>query len=385
VLGATGSLGRVACREALTHGLSIPALAGGRRQDVLAEWVRMARPQLVGCLDEPRGDLAQAIAEVGAEFSVGPEGQEAVARHPAADAVVVAVSGLDGLEPARAVIRSGRPLVMGCKEALVGAGVLLVHEAARAGVPIRPLDSEHAAAALLIDAVGGVDAVDELVLTGSGGSVRDVDPADRAGLPIARVLAHPVWQMGPKITVDSATMINKALEVVEASVLFGLPPERIGVLLDPSARVHAAVRTRDGRMWAFVGPADMAVPVRRALGIDDPAVAAGILEGAAAKEALASLVAPSAAQEAVIDLGRRVLGWGGTAPMALVAADAVAVAAYLAGAIPVTRVVPLVAETLDAVGQQAAARSCLDAEALALTASAAELVAQGLVEDDAPA
>lgn len=385
MLGATGSLGRVACREALSNGLAIPALAGGRRQDALAEWVRMARPRLVACLDEPRGDLARAIAEAGAEFTVGPEGQEAVATHPAADGVVIAIAGLDGLAPARTVIRSGRPLIMGCKEALVGAGALLVHEAALAGVPIRPLDSEHAAAALLIEAVGGVDAVDELVLTGSGGSVRDVDPAEWARLPIARVLAHPVWQMGPKITVDSATMINKALEVVEASVLFGLPPERIGVLLDPSARVHAAVRTRDGRTWAFAGPADMAVPVRQALGIEDPTVQGGILQGAAAGEALAALVAPSATQEAVIDLGRRALALGGTAPMALVAADAVAVAAYLAGAIPVTRVAPLVGETLDAVGQQAAARSCLDPVALAVTAGAAELVAHGLLGDDAPA
>ncbi len=345
----------------------------------------MARPQLVACQEEPRGDLTQAIADVGAEFRLGAKGLEAVATHLAADAAVVAVSGLGGLGPSYAAIRSGRPLVMGCKEVLVGAGDLLVHEARCAGVSIRPLDSEHAAAAILIDAVGGVDAVDELILTGSGGSVRDVDPEDRAGLSMARVLAHPVWQMGPKITVDSATMINKALEVVEASVLFGLPSERISVLLDPAARVHAAVRTRDGHFWAFVGPADMAVPVRQSLGIADPSLQASVLEGHAAREALASLVPPSAAQEAVINLGHRALALGGTAPMALVAADAVAVTAYLAGQIPITRVAPLVMQTLDVVGDQAAARSALDPAALDVTAKAAELVASGLLEDDAPA
>jgi 1-deoxy-D-xylulose-5-phosphate reductoisomerase len=385
VLGATGSLGQTAVRVAVAGGLSIPALAGGRRQDVLAGLVRAARPRLVACRETPRGDLARAIEAVGAQYAVGQEGLEAVAAHPAADAVLVAVSGLDGLAPARAAIRAGRPLVMGCKEALVGAGALLTHEARRAGVPIRPLDSEHAAAARLIEAAGGVDAVDELIVTGSGGPVRDVDPGDLPLLPMARVLAHPVWRMGPKITVDSATMLNKALEVVEASVLFGLPPERIGVLLDPTARVHAVLRTRDGRPWAFVGPPDMAVPVRRALGIPDPDADAGILEGPAAREALASLVPLSPFQEDVVDLGRRALALGGTAPMALVAADEVAVSAYLAGRIPITRVAALVARTLDVVGEQAAARSSLDLAALELTAHAAELVVSGLLEDDSPA
>jgi len=145
------------------------------------------------------------------------------------------------------------------------------------------------------------------------------------------------------------------------------------------------LRTRDGRPWAFVGPPDMAVPVRRALGIPDPDAEAGILEGPAAREALASLVPLSAGQEDVVDLGRRALALGGTAPMALVAADEVAVAAYLAGRIPITRVAWLVARTLDAVGEQAAARSSLDLAALELTAQAAELVVSGLLEDDSPA
>lgn len=385
MLGATGSLGQVACRVALSHGLSIPALAGGRRQDVLAGLVRAVRPSLVACREAPRGDLAQAIDEVGALIALGAQGLEAAATHPDVDGVLVAVSGMDGLAPARAALRSGRPLIMGCKEALVGAGLLLTHEARQAGLPIRPLDSEHAAAAMLIEAAGGIDAVDELIVTGSGGSVRDIEPAEQAHLPLARVLAHPVWRMGPKITVDSATMINKAMEVVEASVLFGLPSERIGVLLDPTARVHAALRTRDGCPWAFVGPPDMGVPVRRALGIADPEALAGILRGPSAQAALAALAPPGPVQSAVVDLGHRVLALGGTAPMALVAADEVAVAAFLAGVIPVNRIAELVAQTLDVVGEQAAQRSALDPAALELTARAAELVVSGLLGDDFPA
>jgi 1-deoxy-D-xylulose-5-phosphate reductoisomerase len=296
-------------------------------------------------------------------------------RHPGADGVIVAIGGLAGLDVSLAAARSGRVLVMGCKEALVAAGDLLMREVRDNGSSLRPLDSEHVAAQALMDLAGGRDRVARLVLTGSGGSVRDVAPDMRAGLDVARVLNHPVWRMGPKITVDSATLVNKALEVVEAGVLFGLDADRIAVALDPTARIHAAVETVDGGYLVFVAPPDMAIPVGLALG-HDPHDEIVILEGHPAREAIARLGALDPEQESVVNLGRDAQRLGGTAAMVLVAADEVAVEAFLDGRLSLPGVPDVVRRTLDIVGSWAACLDPLSRDDLNRTATRAMDVAR---------
>mgnify|MGYP000856869514 FL=1 len=353
------------------------------RQDLLLELVLSGRPDLVVSFAQPNPELLAAIRKVNAKFDTGPSGLLAACAHEDSDGVLIAISGMAGLAPALKTLELGRPLIMGCKEAMVGGGQLLMHQAKLANQKIRPLDSEHTAAAILIDMAGGSDQIDRLILTGSGGSLRDVSQENQRYIPVTKVLTHPVWRMGPKITVDSATMINKAMEVIAASILFDMHWQNIDVLLDPTAKVHAAAITKQGEALALVNPPDMRIPVSWALGLeiaDD-----SVHTGADAFAIIESLIPLNPAQRSVVELGHQVLELGGTAPMAFVAADEVAVSAFLDGHITVDQIVTLIKKTMDTVGPQAAKRSPLDDLALKSTENGAKLVISGLLEDDFPA
>ena len=348
VVGCTGSLGQSVCDTAERLGFCITALAGWNNQIELARMIYRFRPGLASCEDHPGPEVrAAAHAVQNCCLVLGPDGLMAAASDPHADLVAVTIGGWAGLRPALAALESHHFLLMGCKEALVGAGPLLSTKALQADVPIVPLDSEIAAALYLANRAGGIDAVEELVLTGSGGPLRGLDTRQRATAPVERVLKHPVWPMGKKISVDSATLINKAFEIVEAGLLFGLKASAIRVCFDPSARLHAAVRMRDGQTLALLADPTMDVPV--CLSLAHPEAAHfSVLSDTAAQDAIKALRSPEPEESRVLALGFQALDRGGLAPLAMVISDEVAVDAYLADRISLSDVVDRVSAGLDA-------------------------------------
>lgn len=360
--------------------VDVIALAAGRNVTLLLKQVRRHRPRLIALAREEDLPRVRPLAdELGADLLFGAGGLEAVATLDAADLVVSALAGGAGLGPTVAAVRQGKRVALANKESLVMAGELIVATARRTGAVILPLDSEHSA---LQQCLHGrpMDQVARLVLTASGGPFRGFPPERLAGVTPAQALEHPTWAMGRKITVDSATLINKGLELIEACHLFGVPPSRVDVVVHPQSLVHAMVELVDGTTLAQFGPADMRLPIRRAL--SHPGSWAPPFEplfdlcrrGPLSFEAVDHHTFPS------ITLARRAMELGGTAPAALSAANEVAVDAFLEGRIPFPRIWELItrvlerhkvrpADSLEAV--QAAAREAREAAGV-LSGGAAE-------------
>ena len=269
ILGSTGSIGcsALAVVEAQAGRLEVVGLAAGRNAGRFAEQVRRHRPRVIAmataaALREAEAALGAAGAAPG-EACAGPEGLLAVATHPDVDVVLCASSGTAALDATLAAIESGKTVALANKEVLVMAGGVMMEAARRRGVAILPVDSEHNA---IHQCLRGHDPADvrRLVLTASGGPFRA-----RPGLALDTVtpeqaLDHPTWNMGPKITIDSATLMNKGLEVIEARWLFDAPPERIDVVVHPQSIVHSLVELRDGSLIAQLGVTDMRLPIQYA-------------------------------------------------------------------------------------------------------------------------
>lgn len=253
VLGSTGSIGTQTLDVVRWRGWKVVGLAAGRNRALLAEQVRAFRPEVVyaagGVPELPPGVRAAASAAEVAAWD--------------ADVVVAAIPGLAGLEPVRAAVRAGRRVALANKESMVAAGPLLQEEARKYGAAFVPVDSEHSA---LFQALAGErpEDVAELVLTASGGPFRE-GPEDLSGVTPEEALRHPRWSMGPKVTIDSATLMNKGLEVLEAHALFGTELERIKVVVHPQSYVHSLVRFVDGQIKAVLGPTDMRLAIQYAL------------------------------------------------------------------------------------------------------------------------
>jgi 1-deoxy-D-xylulose-5-phosphate reductoisomerase len=348
VLGSTGSIGRqalqVAAREA--ERVRVVALAAGGALDALCEQARRWRPQAVALESaaDPAGARAALEAAVpGARVEVGEGAAERLAAAPEGGVVLNGIVGFAGLRASLAALARGARLALANKETLVVGGPLVAAALAGGGTLV-PVDSEHSAA---LQCLGGrpPEEVLRLTLTASGGALRS-HPDWRRATP-EDVLRHPVWSMGPRITVDSALLVNKGLELIEAHALFGLAWEQLEAVLHPQARVHALVTFRDGSMLVQAAPADMRLPIQLALGWPErwgPAVAplaAADLAGLGFAP-LESGVYP--AFDVVVAAGRA----GGTAPCALNAADEVAVKAFLDGVLPLGRVPDILARVLDA-------------------------------------
>ncbi|HSJ95157.1 MAG TPA: 1-deoxy-D-xylulose-5-phosphate reductoisomerase [Gaiellaceae bacterium] len=325
LLGATGSIGTQALEVISAHpGLELCAAASGSRS------VEGLAP-----VTQTGGDLTELLERA----------------EP--DVVLNAIVGFAGLPATLWTLERGIDLAVANKESLVAAGDLALAARERGGGRILPVDSEHSAAFQCLDGAEP-GSVHSLVLTASGGPFRDRDLHELESVTPSEALAHPTWQMGPKITIDSATLMNKGLEVIEAHFLFGLPYDRIEVVVHPSSVVHALVRFRDGAALAHVGHPDMRVPISYALTFPERAatpvppldLASGlILEFSAPdEEAFPCLALARAAGEA-----------GGTAPCVLNAANEVAVEAFLAGELPFTGIPEVVERTLSAVGTPPAA------------------------------
>ena len=336
VLGSTGSVGEqtLAVAAEFPERFRIVALAAGRNVEALAEQVRRFSPERVsvGSEDGVR-ELRQRLGEAaeGLVIGVGSEGLEAVATHPA-DLVMAALVGAVGLRPTLAAVRAGRDVALANKEVLVMAGALVRREVAARGTTLLPVDSEHNA---IFQALAGQRRRDvrRLLLTASGGPFRSWARERIATAGKREALNHPNWDMGEKITVDSASLMNKGLEVIEARWLFDVPPERVEVLVHPQSIVHSLVEFVDGSLLAQLGLPDMRVPIAVCLAhperlpLDLPTLdlaAIGRLE----------FEAPDRARFPCLELAYRALRGSETAPAVLNAANEVAVAAFLDERIP---------------------------------------------------
>ncbi len=265
VLGSTGSVGRNTLEVIAAHSdkLQLVGIASRARVDLLAQQLERFRPPLVAVWDEEKAaELSRTAGYPG--VLVGSSGLTELATHPSVDVVVVATSGPDALIPLVRAIQAGKRIALASKELLVMAGPLVMRLVREHGTSLVPVDSEHAA---LFQCLQGVshDLVERLIITGSGGPLWGMPEEARHRATREQVLAHPKWRMGPKITVDSATLMNKGLEVIEAQWLFEMPLERLKVVIHPEAAVHALVELVDGAMLAQLSPCDMRLPIQYAL------------------------------------------------------------------------------------------------------------------------
>jgi len=350
ILGSTGSVGEqtLAVAAGFPERFRIVALGAGRNVAKLAEQVRRFRPERVSLAGaEAARELREGLGSEGqgVEIGVGSSGLEAVATHPA-DLVMAALVGAVGLGPTLAAVRAGRDVALANKEVLVMAGALVRREVAARGTTLLPVDSEHNA---IFQALAGQRRQDvkRLLLTASGGPFRTWSAPRIARATRAEALDHPNWEMGPKITVDSASLMNKGLEVIEARWLFDVPPERVDVVVHPQSIVHSLVEFVDGSLLAQLGLPDMRVPIAVCLAhperlpLELPSldlVAHGRLD----------FEAPDRARFPCLDLAYRALAGSETAPAVLNAANEVAVAAFLDERIPFGTLPEVIRAVLDA-------------------------------------
>jgi 1-deoxy-D-xylulose-5-phosphate reductoisomerase len=329
IIGSTGSVGQSTAdlidREPEHY--DVEALVAGNSVEALAEQARRLRARLAVVANPQRyRALKDALAGTSVEAAAGPEAVVEAASRPA-DWVMAAVVGFAGLESTLVAARRGAMVALANKEALVCAGRLLMEAIERSGGMLLPVDSEHNAIFQVFEP-GQRNAVDRLVLTASGGPFRDWSLAEMAAATPEQALAHPNWDMGAKISIDSATMMNKGLEFIEANLLFGLPPEQIEIVVHRQSVIHSMVAYRDGSVLAQLGTPDMRVPISHALG--GPAW----IDGPAARLDFASLSPltferPDSSRFPSLRLAREALALGGFAPIVLNAANEMAVAAFL--------------------------------------------------------
>ncbi len=329
ILGATGSIGR-STMDLVTRApeaYRVEALTAHRSAERLAAEARRVGARLAVVADpDCYGALKDALAGSGVEAAAGPEAVVEAARRPA-DWVMAAIVGAAGLAPTLAAAEQGRIVAFANKECLVCAGTLMLDLVRRHGATLLPVDSEHNAIFQVFD-FARPHAIRRIILTASGGPFRTFDRTAMAGVSAAQAVAHPVWAMGAKISVDSATMMNKGLEVIEAHFLFDMPSERIDVLIHPQSVVHSLVEYRDGSVLAQLGSPDMRTPIAFTLAWPDR-IEAPIEPLDLARVAQLSFEAPDPERFPALRLARAALQSGGTAPTILNAANEVAVEAFL--------------------------------------------------------
>ncbi len=335
VLGSTGSVGRSA--------LSVLEHDGGRRlrafglgamanADLMLAQARSARPRYVAMADPSAAGLVKAeLHALGIELLVGPEGIERLASDPEADRVLTAIVGAAGLRGTWAAVEAGKTVALANKETLVVAGPLVRDLARRTGATLLPVDSEHSA---IFQAMrcGTAKEVRRVILTSSGGPFRGKSRKELETVTREQALRHPTWSMGPKISIDSATLMNKALEVIEARWLFDLKPEQIEVVIHPESVVHSMVEFVDGSVIAKLSPPDMRLPIQYALNYPDRVPGPCPLLDLSRSLCL-HFDPPDRETFPCLDLGFEVMGRGGTAGAALNAANEAAVGRFLEGSI----------------------------------------------------
>jgi 1-deoxy-D-xylulose-5-phosphate reductoisomerase len=348
ILGSTGSIGVQALDvvSRFPDRFEVVALSAGKNVARLAEQARRFRPRLVAVADEGAARELRPLLPAGVEIVAGEAGAVAAASHPDVQFVLAAISGGAGLRSTAAAVEAGKTIGLANKESLVLAGELIMRRAKERGVTILPVDSEHSA--IHQSLVGhNQPEVRRLILTASGGPLRTVPAEELRDVTPARALKHPNWSMGDKITIDSATLMNKGLEVIEARWLFGVEARRIDIVVHPESIVHSMVEYWDGSVVAQLGVSDMRGPISYAL--EYPArLPLDLPPLDLVRLGRLSFEPPDAARFPAFTLAYRALEMGGTAPAVLSGADEAAVAAFLAGRCRFTDIAELCAAALEA-------------------------------------
>jgi 1-deoxy-D-xylulose-5-phosphate reductoisomerase len=339
ILGSTGSIGRqcLSVVESLPERFGVVALAAGGNLEELTGQIERHRPELVSVADAKKADeLASALRTKGVSplpaIHHGREGMLAVGTHSKADIVVSAAVGVVGLEATYEAVKLGKTVALSNKEVLVAAGELVMAAAKKAGRELLPVDSEHNAVHQCLR--GGTHGeVRRLVLTASGGPFRKTPLAELKNVSPEQALAHPNWKMGNRITIDSATMMNKGFEVIEARWLFGVRPDQIDVVIHPQSTIHSMVEFVDSSILAQLGPTDMRMPIQYALTYPERAASNQIALDWRKLRRL-DFAKVSTRRFPCLRLAREAMKKGGALPCALNAADEVAVAAFLDRRLP---------------------------------------------------
>jgi 1-deoxy-D-xylulose-5-phosphate reductoisomerase len=353
ILGSTGSIGRqcLAVVEALPERFGVVALAAGANLDELIGQIERHKPEVVSVGDAGRGDeLSRKLREKGTErfpeIHHGAEGMLAVGTHSNADIVVSAAVGVVGLEATYEAVKLGKTVALSNKEVLVAAGELVMAAAKKAGRELLPVDSEHNAVHQCLR--GGTHGeVRRLVLTASGGPFRKTPLAALASVTTEQALAHPNWRMGNRITIDSATMMNKGFEIIEARWLFGVRPDQIDVVVHPQSTIHSMVEFVDGSVLAQLGPTDMRMPIQYALTYPERVASNNQVALDWTKLKRLDFEKASTRRFPCLRLAREAMKKGGALPCALNAADEVAVAAFLEKRLPFLGIAEVIERVLE--------------------------------------
>jgi len=347
LLGSTGSIGTstVKVAEDLPDRIRLLGLAAGNNTELLLEQVRKHRPEAISIADPVKAKELRDVLGTTPEVFCGTDGLIKLATLPAADIVLIAIVGTAGLQPALAAIRAGKDIAVASKEILVMAGEIVMNEARRQGVRVLAVDSEHSA---IFQCLEGKTpgSVRKLWLTASGGPFRETPKEEFGNITVERALKHPSWVMGRKITIDSATLFNKGLEMIEARWLFDIEMARVGVVVHPQSVVHSMVEFVDGSMLAQLSTPDMCLPIQYALTFPER-VPSGRVQTNLAKLGTLTFEEPDPDRFPALDLARRAGEVGGTLPAVLNAANEVAVEAFVNRQISFTQISETVAHTLD--------------------------------------
>jgi 1-deoxy-D-xylulose-5-phosphate reductoisomerase len=334
ILGSTGSIGRstLSVAESYPERFQIVALAGGANLDAAFEQARRWRPRVLSIAAEPDADTLRArlkqagLSEI--EVVYGAAGAVKVATHPEADFVVSAIVGVAGLEATYEAVKAGKTVGVANKECLVAAGELITAEARRQGKPLLPIDSEHNAVHQCLRG-GRMEEVERIWLTASGGPFLNTPRSEFGSITVEQALNHPTWKMGKRITIDSATLMNKGFEVIEACRLFHLPPPKVEVLVHPQSTIHSMVEFIDGSILAQVSVTDMRLPILYALTY--PERIQSDLRFPVGNLRHLDFCPPDMSKFPCLRLAYEAAEAGGAKTVALNAADEVAVAAFLEG------------------------------------------------------
>ena len=351
LLGSTGSIGTstVKVAEDLPDQIRLLGLAAGGNAELLLEQTRKHRPAIISINDPAKAKDFQNTLGTSCEVFCGNDGLLKLATLPAADIVLIAIVGTAGLQPALAAIRAGKDIAVASKEILVMAGEIVMREARKHGVRVLAVDSEHSAIFQCLDGKP-TNSVRKLLLTASGGPFRDKTlwPKEKfSEITVERALKHPSWVMGRKITIDSATLFNKGLEMIEARWLFDIEMARVGVVVHPQSIVHSMVEFVDGSLIAQLSTPDMCLPIQYALTYPDRA-ASGRVQTDFPKIGTLTFEEPDVERFPAVELARQAGEIGGTLPAVLNAANEVAVDAFVNRKINFPQITETVRRTMDA-------------------------------------
>lgn len=346
VLGSTGSVGTQTLDVVRELGLDVTFLAAGRNIRLLAEQIREFHPHTVSVADEKAAaDLRELLGDNTPEIVCAPHDLLDAVRTADADIIFHSIGGLEGTAAAFAAADSGKRVAMANKEAIIAAGDLIFDRIRASGGDFIPVDSEHSAVFRCLEGRNGTANLNKILLTASGGPFFGRSAEELKSVTPEEALAHPTWKMGPKITIDSATLMNKGFEIIEAVRLFGVPEDRVDVVIHRQSIIHSMVEYTDHTVLAELSYPDMRDCIRYAATAPDTAkVSASGLDFA--KLGTLTFAAPDTEAFPLLDAARQAVRIGGTAPVSLIAADEEAVAAFLAKKIGFTEISSLVLETL---------------------------------------